>query len=326
VTQIFTLASTYLGPAFNFLYIFFPTAQRASAFSPNPFAEEDFEKLGGLAGACVAVVLALLARYGIAGLMDFKKIWRPILFFSVLVAVAFGGFRTFVLLIGLVLVLVFIFEGLLFSRLMPVALLGMILMGGVMLSFSDRFPLPVQRCLAFLPLKIDSSARMSAEGSTTWRLEIWKYLLPQVPQYLFLGKGLTFDVNDMAMYNTLGNQQVGGDVGGQMTLAGDYHNGPLSLIIPFGIWGVLAFLWFVIAASKVLWRNYKFGDPEVRKINTLLICYFIAKMIVFLIIFGGFYSDLATFIGIVGFSISLNGGIAKPAPAEVRLQVVFNRF
>lgn len=324
-TQILTMAGTYLGPAFNFLYIFFPGGTAVSPFG-DPFAEENLERFGGLAGACIAAAYVLLARYGIAGVLDFKKIWRPILFVSLVVLSAFGGYRSLILLTGLTLVLVFVFEGLLRSRLMPVVALAMILIGGIVITFSERLPLPVQRCLAIFPLKIDPVARISAEASTEWRLEIWKYLLPQVPQYLFLGKGLTFDVNDMAMYNTLGNQQAGGEVGGGFTLAGEYHNGPLSVIIPFGIWGVIGYLWFLVAALQALWRNYKHGDIEIKNINTLLLSCFIAKTILFLFIFGGFYSDLAVFLGIVGFSISVNGGIASPAPAIARPQVVFNRF
>jgi hypothetical protein len=27
--------------------------------------------------------------------------------------------------------------------------------------------------------------------------------------------------------------------------AGDYHNGPLSILIPFGLFGMIAFLWLL---------------------------------------------------------------------------------
>jgi hypothetical protein len=203
--------------------------------------------------------------------------------------------------------------------------MALILVGSITVSFSEHMPLSVQRCLAFLPLKINPVAKLSAQASTDWRLEIWRSLVPQIPQYLLLGKGLTFDANEMAMYHTLGNQEVTGVVGGGFTLAGDYHNGPLSLIIPFGIWGCLAFIWFLVASIKVLWANYKYGDPEIRRANTLLLSFFISKTILFLAVFGGFYSDLVSFIGIVGFSIAVNGGVAKPVPV-VRPQLVSRRF
>lgn len=304
-----------LVPAFHFLYIFFPSGNSSSANTiQSPGAMQSLERFGSLATACVGMVYALVARYGIEGILNMRRIWRPIAFFSFLLLTGFGGFRSIIIAIGMTLALVFYFEGLMRSRLMPIALLGVLLVGGLTVTFSESLPLPVQRCLAFLPVKISPTARLSAETSTEWRLEIWQYLLPQVPQYLLLGKGLTFDANDMASYQSLGNQQVGGDVGGGFTLAGDYHSGPLSLVIPFGIWGTFAFLWFLYASIKVLWKNHKYGDPDIRHANTLLLSYFISKTIVFFVIFGGFYSELESFIGIIGFSIALNGGVAKPAP------------
>lgn len=319
VTAALADLANELGPAFHFLYIFFPGAESSpTSISRLPDPVQSMEQFGGIAVACVGVVYTLVARHGIEGILDLKRIWRPIIFLSVLLLTAFGGYRGIVISIGLTLIFVFYFEGFVRSRLMPVTALALILIGGLTVAFSESLPLPVQRCLAFLPVKISSTARMSAEASTEWRLEIWQYLLPQVPHYLLLGKGLTFDSNDLASYQTLGNQQVGGDVGGGFTLAGDYHSGPLSVIIQFGIWGTLAFLWFLGASMKVLWRNYKYGDPEIRHANILLLSWFISKTIVYFVVFGSFYSDLEIFVGIVGFSIALNGGMAKPVPATVQ--------
>jgi hypothetical protein len=324
ITAVISEVAGLLGPAFRFLYIFFPGGDN-SALSANPMAPPSLERFGGLANAAVAVIYVLVALYGIQGVLDLRKFWRPFLFFTVLVLSAFGGYRSLIISLGLTLMLVFYFEGLLRSRLMPVVVLVVILLGGLTVSFSDRMPLPVQRCLAFLPLKIDPVAKMSATASTEWRLEIWKSLLPLIPKYLLLGKGLTFDANDMAMYQTLGNQQATGEVGGGFALASDYHSGPLSLIIPFGIWGCLAYIWFVIASIKVLWANHKYGDPDIRYINTFLLSLFIAKTFIFLAVFGGFYNDFSVFVGIIGFNVALNGGVAKPAPV-VRPQVAVRRF
>lgn len=95
-------------------------------------------------------------------------------------------------------------------------------------------------------------------------------------------------------------------------LAGDYHNGPLSVLIPFGVWGALAFVWFLVASFRALYLNYHHGDPDLKIINTFLIAYFAARLVFFTAVFGGFYGDLAVFSGIVGLSIALNHGIRKP--------------
>lgn len=313
----------HLGPVSRFLDIFFPNGANAPAMLQSPVGDEAIGRLGGLTVASVAIVYFLTMRFGIQGILNLRKFWIGILFLLALAASLGGGYRSAFIGASLTLMFVFYFEGMFRSRLMPIFILGGILACGIIVGFSNRLPLQMQRSLAFLPLNLDPVAKMSAEASSDWRLQIWEYVLPQVPHYLLLGKGLTFDINDMANYQTISNQ-VGGDVGGLTTLAGDYHNGPLSVIIPFGIWGAIGFIWFLIASFKVLWANYKYGDPEIRKINTFLLSYFASKTLIFFVIFGGFFSDLILFAGIVGLSVCLNNGVARPV-VETQPQMAFNR-
>jgi hypothetical protein len=94
-------------------------------------------------------------------------------------------------------------------------------------------------------------------------------------------------------------------------LAGDYHSGPLSVIIPFGIIGSVAFLWVLIAGFRVLYWNYRFGDERLRRINTTLLSYYVAYSFSFFFIFGAFNSSLYSFLGAVGLSVSLNAGVKR---------------
>jgi hypothetical protein len=324
LTSVIGEIADKLGPAFSFVYVFFPMGDSAITHD-YLMGDESVVRYGGLADASKAVAFALVLRYGLEGILNLKKLWRPFVFFAALFLITFGGFRATFILIGATLGLVFYFEGLLRSRLMPIVLLGCLLTGGLVVAFSDQLPRPFQRCLAFLPLKLDPVARQSAEASSDWRLEIWRSVIPQIPQYLLLGKGLTMDANELASYQTLGNSQVGGLEGGGFTLAGDYHNGPLSVIIPFGIAGCIAVLWFFGASLKALWANYKYGDPDARHINTFLLSFFIAKILLFFFVFGGFYGDFPMFVGVIGFSVSLNGGVAKPVPVH-RPRIALSRF
>ena len=107
----------------------------------------------------------------------------------------------------------------------------------------------------------------------------------------------------------------------QAMLAGDYHSGPLSVIIPFGIGGVVAFLWVLIAGFRILLSNYRFGDARLRRINSVILAYYLAYCISFFLIFGAFNSQLFIFLGAAGLSISLNGGV-KRAPASKGKSVV----
>jgi hypothetical protein len=208
--------------------------------------------------------------------------------------------------------IIFYLEGLFHSRLMPVfAITGLFLMI-IAIGFADRMPLSVQRTISFLPIHVDPVAKASAQDSSEWRIQMWKDLIPQIPKYLLVGKGLAFSGNDLRSLTT---SRIGGkdelSFEGS-SLAGDYHNGPLSVIVPFGIGGVVAWLWFLWASLRALYNNYKFGNPELKRLNVFLFSYFISKTILFFFVFGSLYSDLPAFIGIIALSISLNAGIAKP--------------
>jgi len=176
--------------------------------------------------------------------------------------------------------------------------------GGSLLTLvAARLPYAVQRSLAFLPVPIDPVVRFDTQGSTEWRLGMWRDVLPQIPQYLLLGKGYGFSGTEQ--YHMMNGLEA-------VELVGDYHNGPLSVIIPFGIFGSMSFVWLLIAAIRVLYQNCKFGDPACQHANTFLLAYFVAKAIFFFTIFGSLHSDLPQFLGLLGLSISLNGGVAKP--------------
>ena len=123
----------------------------------------------------------------------------------------------------------------------------------------------------FFPIPVDLDVRAEAEESWDWRIRIRDAVLPQVPHYLLLGKGLamTHEELDYSLAQSAGTMgttsadQIG------LALAGDYHNGPLSIVIPFGIWGVATFLWFLTAGLRVLYRNYKYGDESLRIVNSV---------------------------------------------------------
>jgi len=66
-----------------------------------------------------------------------------------------------------------------------------------LIPFVGHLPLSVQRTLSFLPLPVDPVAQASADLSTEWRLQMWKNVLPQIPQYLWLGKGYSISAADL---------------------------------------------------------------------------------------------------------------------------------
>jgi O-antigen ligase len=219
----------------------------------------------------------------------------------------------------------FYFEGLFRSRLLPIFVLGAILCAAALIPFTDKLPLSVQRSLSVVPgIHIDPRAEMDAEGSTDWRIQLWSRSWPEVPSHLLLGRGYAIDPTALEMMNTY-SMRATTDSTEAFYLAGDYHSGPLSVILTFGIPGTLAFLAFLYGSIKVLYKNYLHGPPELKKINTLLLTAFISKTIFFWGAFGSLYSDLTGFTALIGLSVALNGGVCVPALAPV-FKPVFKRF
>jgi len=139
---------------------------------------------------------------------------------------------------------------------------------------------------------------------------MWQVLWPEVPKYFWVGKGFTANATDLYLINESMLRGLGQGYEGAI-VTGDYHSGPLSVILPYGVWGALAFLFLIGAGFRVLWNNYRHGDPALKKVNVFLISSFIAKTIMFLGIFGAIHLDFMAFAGILGLSIAINGGECK---------------
>lgn len=341
-----TIAIASLGPVLDpslyFIFAIFPVESLQSLMGGGTGDPESlYMRWTSFAfGGSVAVVF-LLARHGVGGVLSlgerwrflpfqfrgglsFHQPWRALLFLLCVWASLLGGFRMIAITLALTMVCQFYFEGLFRTRLLPVLVLAMILIGVVGIPVVDKLPFAIQRSLAFLPLPIDPVARYSAEASSEWRLNIWRSLWPEVPKHLLLGKGYSINPSDLEMAGAARFAHTTGSGEGSI-IAGDYHSGPLSLLIPLGIYGAIGFIWFLIASLRVLHRNLRHGDPALGPVNSFLLAYFIARAIVFFFVFGTFYGDLVFFTGLVGLSISVNGGVCGRAPVEAAKPTV-NEF
>jgi hypothetical protein len=305
-----------LGESFYFLFLLFPVEAAITQLVSETSISGGFSRVAGLSPASLGIVCFVLMRYGIRGICNFKRPWRIVLFALTILAGLFSGFRGTLVLFMMLIVGQFFAEGLHRTKYMFVAISAVLLLSFAVLPFANRLPLSVQRCLTVLPLDLDQAAVQNAQGTSDWRLEMWRALLPDVKTYFWFGKGYGLDPKDLYFAQEHISRRIGAGYESAM-IAGDYHNGPLTLIIPFGIWGVLAFAWFAVAALRVLWRNYQYGDPDVQNINRFLFVAFNVHLIFFLLVFGCFYVDLVRFVGFVALSIAINHGVASRSMAPV---------
>jgi hypothetical protein len=300
----------------NFIFLFIPPSQGAvqesMGYSSGLGFFRPFATVGG------TVLAFLFARYGLRQMLAPGRKHLLALLLGIAILTILSGSR--LALIGFAMTFAFLFwlEGLWRTRYALILGVSLLVAATVSVPFISKFPQSIQRALAVLPVKVDPVVQSEADASSEWRREIWRVMLPQIPEYLFLGKGYAISARDYNYMTSQRTQNLEAE-NREATIAGDYHNGPLSIIIPLGVWGGLAFLWLLVASLIVLWRNYRFGDPELANINTFLLASFLVQTITFMFIFGSLYSGLVAFTGTIGYSVALNGGVARrPAPQPYR--------
>jgi hypothetical protein len=286
-------------------------------------------RLIGTSWGATGVIAFLIAIYGMRGIFLSGKLWRPTVFFIALLLVFLGGFRSALISVGLTVVLQFFLEGLHRTKLMPFVIAFTVACAVAAIPLASRLPFTFQRTLAFLPnslVQLSPDARLAAESSSQWRIEMWTALLPQIPKYLLVGKGYAISQEDYQFMGTDSAFQSGADASQQgLALSGDYHNGPLSVIIPFGIWGALGFLWFTAASISVLYRNFRYSDPELATVNAFLFTSYVVAMVNFYFVAGGFANGMPAFTGILGLSVAINRGVRRRPPPRKPQTIPFRR-
>lgn len=309
--------AAYLGPGFYFLSELFPmqleveNIQALSSGTPN-FVSQEITRLGDLATVAKGVLCYVMARAGARGLMDLRRPWRMGFFLLAMVGSLYSGFRSSLLVFPLTFAVMFCLEGLYRTRYLISVLVAVGLGAVILFPNVNRLPPSMQRALSIVPLlNVDAAAREDASGSTDWRVQMWKQLLPEIPKYLIKGKGYSINPEELYLVSEAASRGTASPYEVAI-VAGDYHSGPLSVIIPLGLGGVIAFLWFLGASLQVLYSNYRYGDPELYYLNAFLLAYFIVQTLVFFFIFGSLFGDLVIFTGMVGLSVGLNGGARKP--------------
>jgi hypothetical protein len=311
----------------QFIFLVFPPSDivMSTTASGNAAVVLGQTRLVGISGAAGMVFTWMLARHGFKENFLTGKLWRPLVMAVMGTAIFLGGFRNNIIVVVIMLALLFYLEKMYRTGAMLAVLMAGVLGGALLIPLAPHLPYTFQRALAFLPLDIDPEARLDADASTQWRLDMWEALLPQIPKYLLLGKGYAFSqqtFNDYmgptATFKTTINAAED-----PLALSSDFHSGPLSVVLSFGIWGVLIWLWYWAAGFYVIWRNYHYGDPAFQHINLFLFASFLCMCFSFIFIYGGVVEDVGHFGGVIGLSLVINHGIrhpksfSQPAPAKL---------
>jgi hypothetical protein len=293
--------SVWLGPPFDRLqYVFHP--------SEGVLASDGMFRVKGLSTVGMGIVGWLLSRYGFGGVFHQRRLWRPLLLVGGMGIGLLSGYRTLLVMFAVTLGGLFFLEGWHRTRWLWAWIMAGLVCLAVAVPITPHLPPPIQRAIAFLPLPVDPSVRFDAEGTIEWRYGLYDALADDVPRYFWLGKGMTINTLDMDWAETL--SRFGGKQWDYSYITGEHHNGFFSVIIAFGVWGLLAFAGFIGVGFWVLLQNYRFGEERLRSVNGFLLLNYIGWVLLFFSYWGTLYWSMRDFAGILGLAVALNGGMA----------------
>jgi hypothetical protein len=249
---------------------------------------------------------------------------KPLWLMLILVAVAaslMGGFRNGIAIVGLTFLVGIAYRsggiGVLLSSF--IGMVGIALLA--VINLIAPLPPNVQRTLTFLPGTWEQRYKIDAEGSTEWRVEIWREVLltDRWIQNKWIGDGLGFSAAELAaqMNTRLGTRAgiSGFDAHRESVLAsGDYHSGPVSSVRVVGYIGLFIFLLAQIRLAVHAHRQI----IRCRGTEWLPVALFIGIPIVwsplfFTLIFGDFKTSASVFLLSLGMIRLLENNLPLPA-------------
>ena len=221
----------------------------------------------------------------------------------VLVMYLYSGFRSSILLLGMTsTIYIIVYKKKDRIKRMFTLLFCALALVVVLIPFVQKLPLSMQRSLSIIPVyHVNPEAEMAAVSTTTWRVEIWKLMLQNIPKYFWLGSGVA--VNAAAAYST--NPYFIYSPEGAYEYH-NYHNGPLGILHDYGIFGLITVIGFMFSSSVEFYRSRKIfvTGTFLHRFYTYLLATYLTQVLSFLVIFGDVFDSVA---GMLLASVMLRG-------------------
>ncbi len=150
----------------------------------------------------------------------------------------------------------------------------------------NKMPFEYQRMVSILPgINADAMAVRDAESSSNWRLDLWRELVPMIPEYLWAGRGLGYNLREAYGAYTLASDSK---TQHQFLIATHgYHSGPLMVLLDFGLPGALLLSGFFITAIRRYGKRLSWGySPFMSSAYVVFYSIFVSYILFFLLVFG----------------------------------------
>lgn len=253
--------------------------------------------MGSIQGTEVRYMSAAILGRGLTYLPFFlfqftpKNIPKYAVFIAIgLLVMGFSGFRS--VFIGAVFFLLISGYFLLQNyRKLYFLVFGLVCISGYLLVLVgfDYLPFGIQRTVSFLPFVGEGSlALRDGQGTMNFRLNVWSLAWNEVPDYLWLGRGLAFDYAELiaieASYWMSDRIFMRG-------LVANLHNGPLEVLLYLGVPAVLMFICILVRVFQLSIKKVKQleQDSDKYQIAVFFASILLSTEILFFLTFGNPY-------------------------------------
>lgn len=141
-------------------------------------------------------------------------------------------------------------------------------------------PFQMQRGISFLPgINIPFLAKASATGTINWRIELWRYTLNHMHDYLILGRGLTRDYTSALSLSSIAQRR---DYFIFCYYLHAYHSSLIGIIMDLGIIGAASFIIFISTTLRQLYHEILTIKQNSFFVIFLqfYLCYYVSRLIV----------------------------------------------
>lgn len=272
----------------------------------------------GLAGQLL--LIGFLSRVNMNRLLSFRGIWLLPLPMVFLAVTMFGGFRLGILNFFLTALLVaFLQRAFSIARMF----LGCVLLVCgwlVLVQTAPYLPGGAQRAISWVPgTDIPEYIRHDAMGTVDWRLELWREGMKKLPNYWLVGKGYAFSEKEAVAVS--GANRATDEISWAIVTS-SYHNGPISLLLGLGIFGLLIGIGLMIAIAGRHGRFLKkpWNDPKLKQCHQVIYAMYVVQVAVFLTIYGDVQISFPVFFFMFALLEGLRAAdaeLARPASLPV---------
>jgi hypothetical protein len=264
-------------------------------------------RIFGLSEVARPLILALCAYYPATTLLNPMYPSRFAAFVIAMIMAGLSGFRNLIIASGAYMIISSILRKR-YVDLIPLGTISAFFIVMIVVGMQAGLPIPqtIQRSLAFLPLGWTAEAKLAAETTTEWRLDMWRdaWRDPNIMNDKIFGDGFGFTAHEMKIMSDeimgIGGLQGGATYEMHM-IRGSFHNGPLSSIRFAGSIGLGFITMLMLSTAVYAIRTVKSAEGTPYYVMAMFVGLpVIYQVFEFFVIFGAYDNALITFFTSVG--------------------------